>query len=151
MRQYTDLITHGASTCLYTCQKPNIQPVRTFTWIVCCCFTSQQHLVISGRLPTAHSQLLYSAAPLGNKATSTMMPYPTQSHYTDTELTCPCPILTMPGQEATSINFKIIDLTRPQFRFRFRQGSDFPISQNGRRTLQSFGHPVQCVYLKGLH
>ena len=40
--------------------------------------------VISGRVPTchsAHSSQLYSAAPLGNKATSPMIWYPTQSHY----------------------------------------------------------------------
>ena len=40
-----------------------------------CCFTSQQYLRLyqdGYRLVTAHSWLLYSAAPLGNQATSTM-------------------------------------------------------------------------------
>ena len=38
---------------------------------------------------------LYSAARLGYQATTTMIQYPTQSHYPDTELTRPCPILLM--------------------------------------------------------
>ena len=39
----------------------------------------------------------YSAAPLRNQAASTKTQYPTQSHYNDTELISPCPILIMPG------------------------------------------------------
>ena len=52
--------------------------------------------VISGWIPTcdsAHSWRLCSAPPLGNEAISTMTRYPTQSHYPDTELTNPWPIL----------------------------------------------------------
>ena len=40
---------------------------------------------------------LYSAVPLGNQATGTMIRYPTQSPYPDTELTSSCPILIMPS------------------------------------------------------
>ena len=39
----------------------------------------------------------YSAAPLGHQATSTMIWYPTQSHYRDTEPISPFPILVMPS------------------------------------------------------
>ena len=56
--------------------------------------------VISGRVPTcdsAHSRRLYSATQLGNQAVSTMTWYPTQSHYHNTDLTSPCPILIMPS------------------------------------------------------
>ena len=44
---------------------------------------------------SAHSWLLYSAASLGHQAASTMTCYPTQSHYPNTELTSPCPIIIM--------------------------------------------------------
>ena len=44
---------------------------------------------------SAHTWQLYSAAPLGNQATTTMTQHPTQSHYPTTELTSPCPILLM--------------------------------------------------------
>ena len=52
--------------------------------------------VISVQVPTCGSvQLwrLYSAATQGVQPTATMNQYPTQSHYPDTELTSPCPIL----------------------------------------------------------
>ena len=45
----------------------------------------------------AHSWELYSAASLGNQADSTMAWYPTQSHYPDTELASPLPLLIMPS------------------------------------------------------
>ena len=51
---------------------------------------------ISGRVPTcddADSFSLFSAAPQGNQATSTITQYPTQSHYPDTDITNPCPML----------------------------------------------------------
>ena len=55
-------------------------------------------MVISGWVLTcdsAHSWRRYSAAPLGNKSTSTMTWFP--SHYMDTEPTSPYPILLMPS------------------------------------------------------
>ena len=48
--------------------------------------------VISEQAPTIdslYSWILYSAAPLGNQAASTMILYPTQSHYPEIELTSP--------------------------------------------------------------
>ena len=62
-------------------------------WDFCIPVTSK---VISGWVPTCDSGLsmwLYSVTPLGDQATSTMAQPPTQSHYPDTELTSPCPIL----------------------------------------------------------
>ena len=56
--------------------------------------------VISGWVLTcnsARSSCLYSAAPLGEQAVSTMTWYPTQSYYPDTEPTSPCFILIMPS------------------------------------------------------
>ena len=55
---------------------------------------------ISGWVPTfgnAHSWWLYTAAPLGNQAISTISWYPTPSHYPNTEPTSPCHILIMPS------------------------------------------------------
>ena len=52
--------------------------------------------VISGRLLTCdsvHSRWLYSVAPLGNQAISTMTWYPTGSHYPDIEPTNPWHVL----------------------------------------------------------
>ena len=75
--------------------------------------------VISGRVLTsdsAHSWQLYSAAPLWNQATSTMIRYPTQLHYPDTEPSSPCPwlilIMLSTWLESPSINFKVILLIR---------------------------------------
>ena len=67
---------------------------------LCCCFASQQHLrPYQDWYPLArvhtHDHWLYSAAPLGNQANNTMIWYPSQSHYPDTEPTSPCPILIM--------------------------------------------------------
>ena len=45
----------------------------------------------------AHSWQLFSAALLGEWATSTMTLYHTKSYYLDTEPTSPCPILIMPS------------------------------------------------------
>ena len=56
--------------------------------------------VISGWVPTCdrtHPWQLYSAAPLGNQATSTMTQYPTQSHFPDTKLTTLRPMLIIPN------------------------------------------------------
>ena len=57
-------------------------------------------MVKSGLVPTrdsVHSLRFYSAAPLGNQATSTMFRFPTQSHYSDTKPTSACPILITPS------------------------------------------------------
>ena len=43
----------------------------------------------------AHSWRLNSAAPLGNQAAGIITQYPPHSHYPDTDLTSPCPILIM--------------------------------------------------------
>ena len=80
--------------------------------------------VISGWVPTcdnAHSLM-------ANQATSTMTWYPTPLHCPDNEPTSPCPILIMSSTwlGLTSINLKVIGLTRPGFeptRFEF---PDFP-------------------------
>ena len=56
--------------------------------------------VISWRVPTCnsvHSWWLYSAVPLRTQAVSTMIWYPIESHYFDTEPTSPCPILITPS------------------------------------------------------
>ena len=56
--------------------------------------------VVSGWVPTcysAHSCGLYCGASLGNQTISTMTWYPTQSHYSDTEPTSPCPLLMTPN------------------------------------------------------
>ena len=66
-------------------------------WMVVWGFTSQQHFkVISGWVLTfdsVRSWWLYSAAPLANQATGAMTRYSIQSHYPDTGITSPCPIL----------------------------------------------------------
>ena len=53
-------------------------------------------MVVSGQVTTCdsvHSWQWYSAAPLENQAAVTMTRHPIQSHYPDTVLTSPCPIL----------------------------------------------------------
>ena len=64
--------------------------------IGCWRFMSLQHLKsyqVRYRLVTAHSWRFYSAAPLENQAAGIMTQYPIQSHYPDTKVTSPCPIL----------------------------------------------------------
>ena len=46
-------------------------------------------------LLTVHSWWLYSDAPLGNQGSGIMSQYITQSHYLNTEISSPCPILLM--------------------------------------------------------
>ena len=53
-----------------------------------------------------HSWQLYSAAPLTDHATGTITWYPTQSHYPDTELPSPCPILLMPSARLCSDKYQ---------------------------------------------
>ena len=55
-----------------------------------------------------HSRQFYSAAPLGNQATSTMNQYPTQPHYPDTEPYGPCSILGMLSAKLGNENLSIV-------------------------------------------
>ena len=55
---------------------------------------------------SAHSWRLYSAALLGDLATSTVTCYSTQSHYPDTEPTSPCSILIMRGTRLGSNKYQ---------------------------------------------
>ena len=67
-------------------------------------------MVISGWVPTCECVLmaLYSAAPLGDQATSSITWYLTQSHYPDTEPTSPCLILIMPSARLGSDQYKFV-------------------------------------------
>ena len=89
------------------------QVVPAFSLVGSLSFTSvATSNVISGWVSicdSLHSWRLYSAAPLGNKAICTMTWYPTQSHYHDTELTSPCPILLIPSAWLGSDNHKSLN------------------------------------------
>ena len=54
-----------------------------------------------------HSQQFYSLAPLGNQAEGTMIQFPTQPHYPDTELTSPCPILLLLSTKLGSDKYQV--------------------------------------------
>ena len=93
--------------------------------------------VISEQVSTctsAHSWRLYSVAPLGDQAATTMTWHPIQSHYA--ESTNPCFILIIPsiwrGCDKYHFSNHWFDPTRDWI----------PISQVGRWTLNSFHHPV---------
>ena len=85
---------------------------------------------------SAHSWWLYSAGPLGDQATSTMIWYPTQSHYPDTEPTSPCFILIMPSTRLGSDKYTFLS---HWFWVAWVWTQEI---QNGRKTLNSFGHLV---------
>ena len=76
--------------------------------------------------------LLYSPDPLGNRLASTMIRYPTQSHYPDAEHASLCPILLMPsagpGGDSIIINFVRHWFESAGFRIqkdvKFRQGNE---------------------------
>ena len=110
--------------------------------------------IISGWALTcysAHLWGLYSAASLGNQATSTC--YPTQSHFPDTEPTSPCPTLIMPTARLGSDTYKFVKslVWLDQALDSNPRSSDSLISQNWRRALYSFGHPdwcCVCVYMR---
>ena len=71
---------------------------RLFGWLLLYVLaTSKGISVRASGCDSAHSWWLYNAAPLEDQSTSTMVWYPTQSHYPDTEPTSPCPILIMWG------------------------------------------------------
>ena len=55
---------------------------------------------------SAHSWRLYSAAPLGNQAASTVTQFPTQSHYPNTEPTSPCLLLIMLSTQLRSNKYQ---------------------------------------------
>ena len=57
-------------------------------------------------LATCKVMLVCSAAPQGDQATGTMTGYPAESHYPDTELTSPCPILMIPSAQVGSDKYK---------------------------------------------
>ena len=68
-------------------------------WLLVGVLHKAKYKVISGQVSTygsVHLWQLYKGGPLENQVTGTMTCYPTQSHYPDTELTSPCPILIMP-------------------------------------------------------
>ena len=93
---------------------------------------------ISGRVATydsVHSAQLCSAAPLRDQATSTMIRYPTQSRYPDTGPNGPWHILIMLNTSLGRNNYRFLS-----HRFDSISGR-VSGSQNGRRTLSSFGHP----------
>ena len=84
---------------------------------------------------------------LEHQASGTMTCYLTQSHYPDTEPTIPCPILIILSIRLGSDKYTFLSYWFDSTRARKLQGpdsnprpSDFPIFQNGRRTLYSFGH-----------
>ena len=92
----------------------------------CWSFTSLQHLrSYQGRyriVTVIHSWWLFSIALLGNQATSTLSQCPTQWHYPDTELVCPCPMRIMPSAMMGSDKYKflqIIGLTQLWFELPF--------------------------------
>ena len=98
------------------------------------------------QIPTfnsAQSWQHYSAAQLGDQAASTKTWYPSQSYYPGTEPTSLCPILIMLSAWLGN--------NKSQFLGHFVWPClfglfDNPINyQNGRWTLNSFGHPV-CVF-----
>ena len=83
---------------------------------------------------------LYSAASLENQATSTMTWYPTQSHYSDTERTSPCPLLIMLSVWLGSDKYQYLSHWLDQDLN--PRGSDSPISQNRKWMRYSFGYPI---------
>ena len=79
--------------------------------------------VITGHIPTcwyvcAHSWLFYSAASLEHQTAGTMTCYRTQSHNADTELTSPCPILTMLSARLWSDRYQLQSRQFDSTRFR---------------------------------
>ena len=70
------------------------------------CFISGP--VLKGHIiyDSAHSWWLYSAAPLGNQATGTIIQYPTQSHYPDNAQSSPYTIPLMPSASLGSDKYK---------------------------------------------
>ena len=96
---------------------------------------------------SVHSWLLYSAVPLGGQATSSMTWYPTQPHFTDTEPTCPRPILIMLNAWLRSDKYRFESHRFNSTSVRTLDVWNPLVSQNGRRMLNSFGHPVWFVPL----
>ena len=90
---------------MYRCTSISI---CVYSIYVCLFVVLRPSKVISGRVLTCdsvHSWRFYSVAPLGHQATSTMIGYPTELHYPDTEPTSPCRILIMPSARLGSDNY----------------------------------------------
>ena len=102
--------------------------------------------VISGKVliyDNVHSCRFHSAAPLRDQSTRTIMWYPTQSHYPDTEPMRRCPILIMLSAWLGSDKHGFLKHWFNSTRVK-PMGSNPMIYQNGRRMFNLFGHPVWC-------
>ena len=113
--------------------------VAIISWIQTVCLLLPYFLatskVISGRVLTCdsmHSWRLHSAVSLGDHATSNSSWYLTQSNYPDTEPTSPCPALMMPSAWLVSDMYQFKSFIWLDQGLNL-QGSDSPISQNGRQ------------------
>ena len=98
------------------------------------------YVLATTKVPTysiAHSWWLYSAAPLGDHAASTMTSYPIQSHYPDIEPTTPCPILIM--LSACVRNDKY------QFLSHWFDATNFPKLETDARLIRS-SHLIQKLW-----
>ena len=89
---------------------------------------------------STHSWQLYSAAPLGDQATSTMTSswYPLRSYYPNIEETSPCPILIMPSAWLGSDKYQYFKSLVWLDQGLNLWGLNPPISQTRRRMLYSF-------------
>ena len=101
---------------------------------------------ISGLVPTwdsSRSWWLYSAAPLGSQAISTMTWYPTQSHYPDTEPNSPCSILIMPntwlGSDKYEFDKSLIWFETMIFRMRDQSSTDSATAPGQREHVAETG------------
>ena len=95
---------------------------------------------------SAHSRWLYSAASLEHQAVSSMVCYPTQSHYPDTEPTSPCPILIMPSTRLGSDKYQLyshcFDSTRVR---KLRSGFEPATFLNARSPRGGGGHSTRSA------
>ena len=118
-------------------------------FFVCCCllflYVLKSSMVISGWVlacESVHSCWNNSAVPLGNQVSSTMIWYPTQSHYPTVVA-----ILILLNAWLWSNRYTFLSHQFWLNQGSNAQGSDSPISQNGRQTLYSFGHPMWSFWL----
>ena len=109
--------THAAETVCKTLHKIVNLSGGYYICSWTCLFVVLHPRNMYGQIRTVHTWELYSDPPLWNQATSTMTWYPT----------------------TLSINYKVIGLIDQGLN---SWDSNPPLSQNGRRTLYSFGHPV---------
>ena len=73
------------------------------------CWLFEFYILATSKIISGWELSCDSAAPLGNQATSTMTSYPIQSHYPDTELISPCPILLMPSARLGSDKYQFYE------------------------------------------